>query len=684
MSVHANILIARWAVLLSALCSAAAVGQDCIAWKDVTPQVPDRVERGAMAYDSRRGIVVAYRGSGDGNKTPVSETWEWDGLGWELRSTSGPSPRRVTAMAFDSQQGVTVLHGGVSLAGQLFGDTWEWDGERWTLRAPNPGLQLIEHAMTYDSLRGVRVIVAGRKTWEWDGQKWAYRSAEGPQIRYGHAMTFDSRRGVVVVFGGWSGSGSGHLSGTWEWDGESWELRSETGPAARSWHAMVFDTSRGVTVLYGGGNSVVPGISDETWEWDGAEWTQRMSSGAGNRTYHSMAYDELNERTILFGPAHSDSDDGETWAWDGEEWTYEGGVPATSSRHVLAFDSRRGVTVMHGGTLNPWDTWEWDGRRWIRRRSAEYPGSAGASMVFDCRRNVCVLTRPIGVGANVWEWDGERWELRELEGPGNQGPHALAFDRFRGVTVAYYGYDRSGSQTWEYDGTSWKLCTQGVPSRRSYTAMAYDDIRKATILFGGTDAEGSAGNLGDTWMWDGVAWKQMEYEAPAHSGHGMAFDSGRGVIVMHGGYATDRGTFWLGKLGWESAPNGPDDSLASAIAYDSLRGQVVFFNGRTWEYGPRTEDLDRDGVADACDECLNTIPDVAVDSVGCPPLLAGDGNRDGDIDLRDVAGFQNCFAAAELNASCANYDADEANGITLFDLQPMLNAMNGPDVLAGS
>ena len=151
----------------------------------------------AAAFDTIRERMVVLNAQGCG--VTARETWEFDGAEWFLRSTSGPSSRWFSSMAFDSARGVCVLFGGSSLSGQRLGDTWEWDGQRWTLVATT-----------------------------------------GPSPRSGHVMAYDSLRGVTVLFGGGTVNG---LSGqTWEWDGKDWTLRHVTCIAE-------CDTSTGIGVL---------------------------------------------------------------------------------------------------------------------------------------------------------------------------------------------------------------------------------------------------------------------------------------------------------------------------------------------------------------------------------------------------------------------------------------------------
>jgi hypothetical protein len=99
-------------------------------------------------------------------------------------------------------------------------------------------------------------------------------------------------------------------------------------------------------------------------------------------------------------------------------------------------------------------------------------------------------------------------------------------------------------------------------------------------------------------------------------------------------------------------------------------------------------DTDGDGIGDLCDACARTIPGASVDNAGCPPSIAGDIDRDGDVanddyvrlrdclrgpgitacgypevrvyldpdwdvDLRDFAIFQRCFSGTDVPADAA-------------------------------
>ena len=61
---------------------------------------------------------------------------------------------------------------------------------------------------------------------------------------------------------------------------------------------------------------------------------------------------------------------------------------------------------------------------------------------------------------------------------------------------------------------------------------------------------------------------------------------------------------------------------------------------------------------------------VEIDGDGCPPVIPGDRDRDGDVDLADWLGLQNCFVGSGgvIGESCRTYDADHDGDVDLADL----------------
>lgn len=249
----------------------------------------------AMAYDSQRGRTVMLTNG----IYPSCDTWEWDGTSWTLITNTGPATRLYHAMAYDSQRGLTVLFGG-SLVGIPYGDTWEWNGSTWTQVATSGPMSGYGYAMAYDSQRG-RIVLFGDGTWEWDGNSWAQVAITGPTAtgRGFSAMAYDSQRGRTVLFGGSNGNPFGD---TWEWDGLVWAQVATVGPSARSGHTMAYDSQRRKVVLFGGGpNPFWSYPFSDTWQWDGSRWTQVPTTGPSTSWQQGMAYDSRRGRTVLKG-----------------------------------------------------------------------------------------------------------------------------------------------------------------------------------------------------------------------------------------------------------------------------------------------------------------------------------------------------------------------------------------------
>ena len=285
----------------------------------------------AMAFDSRRGVVVLFGGTESASGTTVlNDTWEWNGVTWTQRSPAAVPPARMFhAMAYDSARGVVVLFGGAPAGfpslGSLLNDTWEWDGANWAQRTPphSPPARCA-YAMAYDSARGVAMLFGGlpagfmgsgallNDTWVWNGSDWAQRTPEvPPPARYGHAMAYDSVRHLTVLFGGAIASGNSYLADTWEWNGTNWYARTPaTAPSGRYMHAMAYGT-QGTTVLFGS----YPNSTNETWQWDGSNWTQPTLPLAPDPRYlPAMAYDSARGAMVLFGgEALSGGPGNETW-----------------------------------------------------------------------------------------------------------------------------------------------------------------------------------------------------------------------------------------------------------------------------------------------------------------------------------------------------------------------------------
>ncbi len=154
-----------------------------------------------------------------------------------------------------------------------------------------------------------------------------------------------------------------------------------------------------------------------------------------------------------------------------------------------------------------------------------------------------------------------QWVQRtDVGAPGKRANCAMAYDSDRGVTVMFGGdiyiafpvgewapyYD-----TWEYDGTHWTQITidGDNPPARAYSAMCYDTVRHEIVMVGGSNDDGP---MNDTWTYHPTApahgtWTRKTDLGEAHhlgddferAGHGLVFDTQRGVAVLVGGTTPD-------------------------------------------------------------------------------------------------------------------------------------------------
>ncbi len=95
-------------------------------------------------------------------------------------------------------------------------------------------------------------------------------------------------------------------------------------------------------------------------------------------------------------------------------------------------------------------------------------------------------------------------------------------------------------------------------------------------------------------------------------------------------------------------------------------------------------DADGDAVGDACDNCPRTIPGIGVDEMGCPPVVRGDLNRDGDVDQQDFGELQACLSGpgAAASAGCASADLDADTDVDCDDAAVLLGCLSGANTPA--
>jgi hypothetical protein len=510
---------------------------DGVRWTDVLPpgQSPPWRFDGVFAYDARRGVSVLFGGDVL-EQYHLQDLWEWDGEAWVERVPLDgvvPLPRSMAAMAYDTRRGVMLLFGGevnglgpdgVSLAKtgeeghkEPSADFWEWDGERWTekhLDGPRPSARS-GHTMTYDEDRGVVVLYGGYgpkldeedpddphcqisecsarwlgDTWEWDGETWTEGGLTGatPPPAQNVSLTFHKGLGKSLLFGtNWD-----YVRINWLWDGATWTevpwTDGEEPSTRRISGGMVYDKRRGVVVLVAGepvgkflycqdycaddpspacpvgceiweaDQAGHPLLLPDTWEWDGELWKFRSTGREGAGSSDGLAL-----------PGGED-----------DEYYRTGVSPTQRAGHEMVYDTERDVTVLFGGLWTS-DVWEWDGDRWTIRAFGEDELRSGCESDYewlDAESDGCADYEEVV----LWCDDAEPWADAE-------GVHA---------------------------GMACCVCGGGAPTphRRVHFGMAYDTDRKTTLATAGR-LTSEVPEPSSTWAWDGEGWTESPHDAHA-------------------------------------------------------------------------------------------------------------------------------------------------------------------------
>ncbi len=165
------------------------------------------------------------------------------------------------------------------------------------------------------------------------------------------------------------------------------------------------------------------------------------------------------------------------------------------------------------------------------------------------------------------------------------GNGSLSFDRARGRLVSYV-HGRAGGDLWELGSGTWTLRATAGPRVASYPGdTAYDEDRREVVHV----------TVGETWLWNGVAWRQATLSKPMPTALGitmpMAYDAARRTLVLVDENSATWG--WDG-TDWQLLGNaGPPARRRTALAYDRARQRVVLFSGYlaagrslrdTWEW----------------------------------------------------------------------------------------------------
>jgi len=142
----------------------------------------------------------------------------------------------------------------------------------------------------------------------------------------------------------------------------------------------------------------------------------------------------------------------------------------------------------------------------------------------------------------IYDLSNNTWTLKSpITKPSPRNAHEMAYIYGDDKVLLFGGYNPYKNDTWVYDlsDDDWTLKSpMNAPEPRGFHDMAsvYGDDK--VVLFGGY--EDSAGNYGDTWIYDlsNDTWteKSPTNKPDARSSHAMATIYGTDRIFLYGGY----------------------------------------------------------------------------------------------------------------------------------------------------
>jgi hypothetical protein len=406
--------------------------------------------------------------------------------------SSGPEARTAAAMAFDADNGTTVLFGGYGIHGPL-SDTWTWDGSSWTQQHPSTS----------------------------------------PPARGGSLMAYDANSRTVLLlggtnfpeFGGVISSGSGYAC-------PGVVTPTEVAPAPTG--PLPACTPRP-------SDPNAPRVFVDTWVWNGSNWHQAAGDLQAFARETQMATDPVSGSVLavttlpavrplgLACPVPAGPPSGVlpdcgggfgvkylAYVWQGNHWTLAPAPPAAattagdvspivalvddpSNGHLSLFREAIGVPKpLPCAVPAPLTT------------GSPLPKSTSAVVPEPClQQGSRSSNSPPSFSGSVAVWTGSSWttgptfangpplEPRDFVAVGDRQHHDVVF------------YLSSQGETWAWTGTWTQLhVTTGLPFLGG-AAASYDAKTNQVVLFGGETFNGPGVAINDsTWIWDGARWLQ--------------------------------------------------------------------------------------------------------------------------------------------------------------------------------
>ena len=285
-------------------------------------------------------------------------------------------------------------------------------------------------------------------------------------------------------------------------------------------------------------------------------------------------------------------------------------TPPARSRHALCYLPSIKRFVLFGGrdSLGNFldDTWVFKGKSWKKLSPGAHPDARGSHAMATSGdgQNVVLFggfSAAKGDLGDTWLFDGKKWvKAITPASPAARSLSRMATFKDKGVMLyGGYGPIYPGAQqlgdladTWLFDGVVWKQ--QNVepnPGPRSDPRLVADPQSGKVYLLGGSEA---GQDKTDMWVFDGATWAPVAARTPVCPANDLEMVRGSGDIAYvtiplseqqkvasskFNAYLEDTWSLQGQKWVQIETPAEPKRRSFSAMAFDRKRGSMVLFGG---------------------------------------------------------------------------------------------------------
>jgi hypothetical protein len=272
-------------------------------------------------------------------------------------------------------------------------------------------------------------------------------------------------------------------------------------------------------------------------------------------------------------------------------------APGERGHYSGVFDGSSGAFLVYGGFVSKptfhrlSDIWAFDGKGWMQTTADSGLKRMVPGLAYDSKRKRVLMlggSGDDGVDSGMLSvLQNGKWQDVITDPRVARGDFGMVYDSARDRVVIFGGINKGQvlGDTWEFDGVAWKQVATNGPQGVVGPAMVYDSARRKTVLFGGLAKFGDYSSLGGTtWEWDGQSWNAMSSPTPPKRlWAASTYDSKLNRVLMHGGAAANAtltDTWAHDKTGWKKiADDGP--AFAGAVMWcDPKTGRPTLFGCR--------------------------------------------------------------------------------------------------------